>query len=136
MSGRYISILLSTHTFAYRASSQLQCGCVARQRTFFSIIRLCLSPLDTQTCEKIQEITFYFCFTEMNDLSLAVKCFSILKYILPLRIVLLNIFMEGIDTGIRGNLNFNNFEYLKKRLCKITIRTKKKEKIKIAYNDL
>lgn len=72
----------------------------------------------------------------MNDLSLAVKCFSILKYILPLRIVLLNIFMEGIDTGIRGNLNFNNFEYLKKRLCKITIRTKKKEKIKIAYNDL
>lgn len=72
----------------------------------------------------------------MNDFFLVVKCFLILKYILFLRIVFLNIFMEGIDIGIRGNLNFNNFEYFKKRLCKIIIRIKKKEKIKIVYNDL
>lgn len=36
----------------------------------------------------------------MKDLSLAVKCFSVLKYILPLRIILLNTFMEGIHTEI------------------------------------
>ena len=62
----------------------------------------------------------------MKDLSLAVKCFSILKYILPLRIILLNTFMEEIHTEIGITLIIT----LKSCYAKIPIKTKGKKTLK------
>ena len=52
-----------------------------------------------------------FLLYEMKDVSLAVKCFLILKYILLVTIVFLIYFRT--DTEIRGILNFNNYEQFK-----------------------
>ena len=64
----------------------------------------------------------------MKDLSLAVKCFSILKYILPLRIILLNTLMEGIYTEIGITLVL--IITLKSCYAEITIKTKGKKTLK------
>ena len=61
----------------------------------------------------------------MKDLSLAVKCFSILKYILPLRIILLNTFMEGTHTEIGITLIL--IITLKSCYAKITIKQKERK---------